>query len=193
MERVPTPARPVPERGRVRWALPLVLALGIFAAITWWQRPVTSIKRMLAPQTSHIDIFLPGVDGGWKRVRRPAATVASIPDRVREIVQSLGQAGDDASVYAPLPETFPLRAVFLEQDRLYIDLAQPAVTEMSGGLEEERIMLAGLSFALGSNLPSVRQMQILVEGMPQLTLGPAGPDAGHLSITRPFRVVPGPS
>lgn len=102
------------------------------------------------------------------------------------LIKELARGDTDPTVFSPLPDTFSIRSVYRDGARLYVDVAQDAIAELSGGTEEEWVLLQSLKLTLQWNLPDVENLQILVDGQSRRTLGPAGEDAGHLNVLRPI-------
>ena len=127
--------------------------------------------------------------GGWIKIRRELGDVPKTSEGLtRRIVKELMTEDSSPAVFTPLPETFPLRSVYFDGSQLYIDIANEGVAELSGGSEDEMIVLESLKQTLAWNLPSVEQFQILVDGVPRRTLGAVGEDAGHINILGPIRI-----
>ncbi|OGH55914.1 MAG: hypothetical protein A3I06_12895 [Candidatus Lindowbacteria bacterium RIFCSPLOWO2_02_FULL_62_12] len=101
-------------------------------------------------------------------------------------MRELSAPDENPAVFAPLPETFPLRSIYLDGARLYLDVSQAALAELGGGTEDERIVLESLRRTLAWNLPDLEQLQILVDGRARRTLGVVGEDAGHVAVDFPI-------
>lgn len=167
----------------------LAMAL-LFLLVFKRPRPLRAPDR-LTTGGSAVLLAYPLRHGGWTQIERSLADVPkTTEDRVRRIVRELSAVPPDAeaAVFSPLPETFPLRSVYLDGSRLYLDLAHEALDDFSGGTEEELLALESLKQSVALNLPDLDQLQILVDGLPRRTLGVAGEDAGHISILQPIRL-----
>lgn len=146
--------------------------------------------RRIAPVDAPRNGFLlayPLRKGGWASVRReiPALPQTS-EEKARRMIVELSLADADPAVFPPIPETFPIRSVYLDGARLYIDVAQDALQELSGGSEDERLVIESIRKTFAWNLPDLDQLQFLVDGQPRATLGAAGEDAGHIDILSPL-------
>lgn len=165
----------------------IILVLAALFLVLAKRRP--AVRRAPVARTDALVLAYPLRQGGWTQIER---SVPDLPgpteDRARRIVRELSAADSDPSVFPPLPETFPLRSVYLDGSRLYLDMDPDALAELSGGSEDEIIALESLTQTLALNLPQLDQLQILVDGQSRRTLGAAGEDAGHISILRPIRL-----
>jgi len=86
----------------------------------------------------------------------------------------------------PVPEGIEIRATyFLPDGTAIVDLGGPLfATGWKTGSQAELMLVYSIVQTLTSNLPAIRQVQILVNGQPSETL------AGHVSIERPLRPNP---
>lgn len=183
----------MPMKNRQAWIAAtavVILALAfllVFKRSAAWRSPKTAT---ISDETSAALILAyPLRQGGWARIRRP---ILSLPktseERTRKIVEELTCVDASAEVFAPLPESFPLRSVYVDGSQLYLDIAHEGLQELSGGTEEELIVLESLKQSLAWNLPDVEKFQILIDGVPRRTLGAVGEDAGHINILGPIRL-----
>ncbi|MBI4179630.1 GerMN domain-containing protein [bacterium] len=145
--------------------------------------------RQTAPDA--LVLSYPHRQGGWREVRRMRADYpGTLEEKTRWIVAELTRPDSDPAVFTPLPETFPLRSVFSDGSRLYLDISAAALGDLSGGSMEEIVLLESLKRSFAVNLPEIDQVQILVEGSPRRTLGGGGEDAGHINILDPLPLRP---
>lgn len=168
---------------RFLWAaLIFILAVGFLTVFK--RRP--SRVELRAPSDAFM-LSYPLRHGGWQVIQRAEAAIPAAPEeRVWRLVQELTEADSDPSVFPPLPETFPLRSVFVDGKLLYIDVSPIALEKLSGGSMEEGILLEGLRRTFASNLPEIDRFQILVDGVPRRTLSPSGEDGGHINVLTPI-------
>ena len=166
----------------------MLLLAGLFLFV--FKKSPQSAVDQSAPDDALL-LAYPLRHGGWTQVRRDIAQLPKSPeDRARLAVRELSVQDSDPALFTPLPETFPLRTVYRDGARLYLDFSQDAVRELSGGSEDEIIALESLKRTLAWNIPAVDHLQILIEGRPRKTLGVEGEDAGHIDITSPIRLRP---
>lgn len=168
---------------RLFW-IAAVLLLCLAMLLVFKRRPAT-----LAPEIPPDTLLLayPLKQGGWLTLQRAAADLPDLPEeKVQRIVRELAQTDSNPSVFSPLPETFPLRSVYVDGSRLYMDMSSSALEELSGGSQEEIILLESLRRTLAWNLPNVDQLQILVDGLPRRTLAASGEDGGHVNVLNPI-------
>ena len=166
------------------FSLAAVLLLALIFLLVF-RRSSTRTERSI-PQDSVL-LAYPLRHGGWVQIRREVSGLQPThEERARRVIEELTLPDSDPAVFPPLPETFPLRTAYLDGSRLYLDFSRDAVAGLSGGTEEEIILLESLKRTLAWNLPNVDHLQILIDGQPRRTLGAAGEDAGHIDIWTPI-------
>lgn len=83
---------------------------------------------------------------------------------------------------SPVPDGTTLRSVFLtESGDAFVDLSVEASGQHGGGSHDELLTVYAIVNVLTSNLPSIKQVQILVDGHEVDTL------AGHIDLRQPLR------
>lgn len=161
-----------------------IVVLALLLVVLFKRQPRTADQQV--PQNAVL-LAYPQRLGGWKQVQRSLPDMpAGAEDLARRIVRELSVPETDPALFPPLPETFPLRSVYLDGTRLYLDVSPEALLELSGGSEEEIIAIESIKRTLSWNLPALDRLQFLVDGQPRRTLGAAGEDAGHLAIFQPI-------
>lgn len=105
---------------------------------------------------------------------------ATPSEQARHIVAAqIGAA--PASLHAPVPQGTTLRGVFLaDSGDAFIDLSAQAVANHPGGSLAETFTVHAIVNALTVSLPSVRAVQILIDGREVETL------AGHVDLRHPL-------
>lgn len=105
---------------------------------------------------------------------------------IRPLLTALLTPSPEGSDPKPIPEGLEIRATYLLPDgTAIVDLGGPLLTEgWKTGSQAELMLAYSIVHTLTSNLPSVRQVQLLVNGQPAETL------AGHISLERPLRPNP---
>jgi len=120
----------------------------------------------------------------------PRIENVALPDSegasIRPLLVALLAPAPAGSEPKPVPEGIEIRATYLLPDgTAIIDLGGPLF--MAGwkcGSQAELMLAYSIIQTLTSNLPSIRQVQLLVNGQPAETL------AGHVSIEHPLRPNP---
>ena len=113
-----------------------------------------------------------------------------LPDResaaIRPLLTALLAPALQGTDPRPVPEGIEIRATYLLPDgTAIVDLGGPLLsTGWKTGSQAELMLIYSIVHTLTSNLPAIRQVQILVNGQPAETL------AGHVSIERPLRPTP---
>lgn len=124
-------------------------------------------SQRLAPETR--DIALPATDG----------------EALKPLLQALLEKTDENDP-RPVPAGIEVRAGYLLPDgTAIVDLGGPLFASgWSTGSDAEVMLVYSVVQTATDNLPSVKRVQILVNGQPADTL------AGHVSIEHPLRPIP---
>jgi hypothetical protein len=168
------------------------LCLSILAAvyIFFYEVVITRTPETYTVKESQsLTLMYPLESGGWTELNRMVEIPTGIETRIKSVLYELTQEAPNTNAFPPLPEKFPIRAVYVEEDRVYIDLDRRAVENFSGGAEEELIAISSILLSLGKNFSKLNTCQFLVAGTVWKTLGPAGQDAGHSTVYYPL-VIP---
>jgi hypothetical protein len=125
-------------------------------------------SRRLAPETR--ELALPETDG----------------EALKPLLQALLEKSDEADP-RPVPAGIEVRAGYLlPEGTAIVDLGGPLFAGgWKTGSDAEVMLIYSVVQTATDNLPSVRQVQILLNGHPADTL------AGHVSIEHPLRPIPG--
>jgi len=188
--------RPGAARPRRRGRLALALFVGglIIAVLAWaaWRRSHGSGEAKVAnPADSDT------TGSGFRAVRLwfVAPSGDSLTAESREVIEQTGVHERAASLVdelvrgpsgqglSPLPEGTSLRDAYLD-DRglLVLDLSAPFRDRFGGGASAEELAVAALVRTLADDMPEVKRVQIVCEGVPLATLG------GHLPLDQPLDV-----
>ena len=113
-------------------------------------------------------------------VPREVAYGATPSEQARHIVAAQLGAPPTA-LHSPVPKGTTLRGVFLsEEGDAFVDLSPEAATNHSGGSLAELFTIYSIVNAITVSLPSVRTVQILIDGREVETL------AGHVDLRHPL-------
>lgn len=125
-----------------------------------------SSAQRLAPEIR--ELALPTVDG----------------EALKPLLQALLEKTDQDDP-RPVPDGIEVRAVYLlPEGTAIVDLGGPLFAEgWKTGSDAEVMLAYSVVQTATDNLPSVKQVQILINGQPADTLG------GHLSIEHPLRPI----
>ena len=128
-------------------------------------------------------LYFASADGRWlvpAEVEVPL--VDGVVGQARAIlIAQLTTAAPDPLV-STIPDGTALRGVFVSQrDEVFVDLEASAGSAHDGGSFQELMTVYTIVNALLTNLPTLREVQILVNGQEVDTL------AGHVDLRRPLR------
>lgn len=114
-------------------------------------------------------------------VRREVALAEGVALQGREIVTAQLQ-GAPSPYLSVIPQGTTLRAFYItERADAFVDLSIEASRNHPGGSSTELLTVYAVVNAVTANLPSIRRVQILVEGKEIDTL------AGHVDLRRPLQ------
>lgn len=106
-----------------------------------------------------------------------------LTDQVKQVIELLARGPAADGAVSPLPPGTRLRSIFLFEGGLAVaDFNGEMSRAHPGGVWGERAAIYSVVNSLTFNFPSIRRVKILVDGREAETL------AGHLSLTRPFRM-----
>ncbi len=101
-------------------------------------------------------------------------------EQAKQIVSQL-LAGSQRGRSSPFPRGVRLRDLFITSQGLaFVDLSKELISNHPGGVSAEELTVYSLANTLISNLPTVKKVQILVEGREVPSL------AGHLDLSIPY-------
>jgi len=99
----------------------------------------------------------------------------------KTILQALIK-GPEQGLSPTIPQDTGLRTFYIADDGIaYVDLTENIQTNHPGGTSTELITLYSIVNSLALNIPSVKQVKILINGKESMTL------AGHIDIRNPFK------
>ncbi|MDH4064181.1 MAG: GerMN domain-containing protein [Acidobacteriota bacterium] len=115
-------------------------------------------------------------------VEREVPLAESNVAQARILVEALLQAEAPEPLSSVVPAGTVLRAVYVSsRNEVFVDLDSTVQTNHPGGSMQELLTVYGLVNTLLVNLPTLGEVQILVEGREVDTL------AGHVDLRRPLR------
>lgn len=178
------PARPVLIAGGA--GLVLLVWLLFWGAPSWVGRrtaPGATPPGAAPAEARKINatlFFVPDDAQSLVAVSRDVPYGATAAEQATHIVAAqLGAA--PASMTSPIPQGTTVRAVFLTEDGVaFVDLSPEAAANHPGGSTAEALTIYAIVNALTVSLPSVRAVQILVDGREVETL------AGHVDLRHPL-------
>ena len=129
-----------------------------------------------------VRLFFPSITkDGLLEVEEREIHTSDIPSiEAKEIVAELIK-GSREGREAAIPSLTKLREVYVTGVGLsYVDLTREVVDNHPGGLTREISSIYAIVDSLTENVPSIREVQILVDGAEVETL------AGHVDLSRPY-------
>ncbi len=113
-------------------------------------------------------------------VRREVPLADGVVPQGREILAAQLQAAPEGLV-AVIPDGTTLRAFYItERGDAFVDVSGDVSSRHAGGSTTELLTVYAIVHAVTSNLPSIRRVQILIDGREADTL------AGHVDLRRPL-------
>jgi hypothetical protein len=177
---------------RVGQAAAAVALLGLLALaaarvleglLTPRAQPAAALAPVATPETAHIaaTLFFGSTDGqALVPVRREVLLAEDAVAQGRQILIAQLQPAPPPYL-SVIPTGTTLRAFYITaRGEAFIDLSQQVSSAHPGGSLAETLTTHALVNAVAVNLPTVRRVQILVEGKEVDSL------AGHVDLRRPF-------
>jgi spore germination protein GerM len=130
-----------------------------------------------------VRVFLPSKskDGLLEPEEREIHSSDQVSAEAKQIIAEL-IAGSKEGRGAAIPPETKLREIFISGEALaVVDLTKEVSANHPGGLIQEVSSIYAIVNSLTENLPSIRRVQILVEGAEAETL------AGHIDLSKPLR------
>lgn len=113
-------------------------------------------------------------------VRREVPLAEGVVPQGREILAAQLQTAPEGLV-AVIPEGTALRAFYItERGDAFVDVTGDVSSRHAGGSTTELLTVYALVHAVTANLPTIRRVQILIDGREADTL------AGHIDLRRPL-------
>ncbi|MBM3275493.1 MAG: GerMN domain-containing protein [Candidatus Sericytochromatia bacterium] len=113
-------------------------------------------------------------------IRREVPLASAPADQARQVVVAQLRAAP-APLVSLFPESTRVRSVFVTgTGDAFVDLTATAATDHVGGLTAEILTVYSLVNALTSSLPSIRRVQLLIDGREVDSL------AGHVDLREPL-------
>jgi len=111
---------------------------------------------------------------------REIVTSPQMIEEIKEIMEELIKGPEDVSLSPTLPPETKVRAVFVKDEYIYIDLNFSSGKKHPGGSTGELLTIYSIVNTLLVNFPSQSKVQILIQGKSVETL------AGHIDIREPL-------
>ena len=161
----------------------LVFVVGLllgYLKTTEAPQPLPVAVENPAVTTREVILYFASVDGQTLVAEtRDIAGCQQDDDCLRDTVRAL-IAGSQGEFAAILPAQVVLNDVSVEGSLVNVDFSQELISAHPGGTQSELLTIYGLADTLAVNFPHLRQMRVLVDGVPVATL------KGHVDLRQPI-------
>lgn len=161
-------------------ALVFVVGLVIgYLKTTEEPQPEPVAETAVTQRTREVLLYFAAVDGQslvaeTRDINECEQEEDCLSDTVRELI-----AGPQGALAAVLPKQVELHGVAIVGSQVNVDFSQELITAHPGGTQSELLTIYGLTDTLAVNFPHLRQVKILVDGVPVATL------KGHVDLRQP--------
>ena len=172
----------------------VALSWAMFAALGWLlRRPVPGSESTAAPAAAttpgdpapriNATLYFASDDGqrlvaAPQEVRLGGSTV----EQARAILDAQFSAKPPEGLTSTIPEGAAVRGIYVSsQNDVFVDLEPTVRSKHPGGSMQELLTVYTIVNALLTNLPTLQQVQILIDGREADTL------AGHVDLRRPLK------
>ena len=129
-----------------------------------------------------VTLFFPSVEDGMLHPeQRRIFNTESVSDQAKQAITAL-IGGSRTSLARIIPQTTRLRELYMDDSgTAYLDMSAELISGMSGGTDNEMLLVYSIVNTLTENFPSIQRIRFLIDGREIQTL------SGHLDLTIPFR------
>lgn len=174
----------------------VALSWAMFAALSWLLRspvpgsdaatvPALATPAGGSPAAPRINATLYFASEDGQRLVSAQQEVplgGSIVEQARAILEAQLVAKPPAPLTSTIPEGTTVRGIYVSsQNEVFVDLDPTVRSKHPGGSMQELLTVYTIVNALLTNLPTLQQVQILVDGREADTL------AGHVDLRRPLK------
>lgn len=173
----------------------VALSWAMFAALSWLLRSPVPGSGATAPALAtpagsnpaapriNATLYFASEDGQrLVSVQQEVPLGGSIVEQARAILEAQLIATPPAPLTSTIPEGTTVRGIYVSsQNEVFVDLDPTVRSKHPGGSMQELLTVYTIVNALLTNLPTLQQVQILVDGREADTL------AGHVDLRRPLK------
>ncbi|MGH9384686.1 MAG: GerMN domain-containing protein [Vicinamibacterales bacterium] len=174
----------------------VALSWGMFAALSWLLRsPVpgsgaTGVPAVTAPAGDNpaaprinATLYFASQDGQrLVSAQQEVPLGGSVVEQARAILEAQFAAKPQEPLTSTIPEGTAVRGIYVSsQNDVFVDLEPTVRSKHPGGSMQELLTVYTIVNALLTNLPTLQQVQILIDGREADTL------AGHVDLRRPLK------
>ncbi len=179
-------AQQKPRRKRlILWGALVALLFCIGLLVGYFETSETTLKKPIVVETSsqsnrEVILYFASVDGRTlvaeiREISECQQDEDCLSDTVRALI-----AGPESDLAPIFPTAVELRSIAVTNSLVSIDFSQELIAAHPGGTQSELLTIYGLADTMAVNFPHLRQVQILVEGVPVATL------KGHVDLRQPI-------
>jgi hypothetical protein len=174
----------------------IALSWAMFAALAWLlRRPVPgsgspTVPAATAPAAGNpaaprinATLYFASEDGQrLVSAQQEVPLGGSLVEQARAILQAQFTAKPPESLTSTIPDGTAVRGIYVSsQNDVFVDLEPTVRSKHPGGSMQELLTVYTIVNALLTNLPTLQQVQILIDGREADTL------AGHVDLRRPLK------
>jgi hypothetical protein len=172
----------------------VALSWAMFAALGWLlRRPVPGSESPAAPTAAatpdpaapriNATLYFASEDGQRLVASQQEVRLGgSIVEQARAILDAQFSTTPPEGLTSTIPEGAAVRGIYVSsQNEVFVDLEPTARSKHPGGSMQELLTVYTIVNALLTNLPTLQQVQILIDGREADTL------AGHVDLRRPLK------
>ncbi len=187
-EKKETPAQR-PKRGnrggflKIIFIALIILVAGIVLLSMYGERIFHGVKGLSAPQKTaqrEVLVFFGDEEGENLKAEKRSIKSASIEDEIRQTLSMLIKGPEGKALTPTMPEGASLMGISLKGASLSADFSKELKEKHPGGSTGEILTVYSIVDTIAVNFPSIKEVQILIEGKITETL------AGHIDISVPI-------
>lgn len=182
----PRQSQQKPRRKRLLlWGVLVILLFCAGLLVSYFEISETPHKTPVVAETSsqsnrEVILYFASVDGRTliaetREISECQEDEDCLSDTVRALI-----AGPESDLAPIFPAAVELRSIAVADSLVSIDFSQELITAHPGGTQSELLTIYGLADTMAVNFPHLRQVRILVEGVPAATL------KGHVDLRQPI-------
>ncbi len=132
------------------------------------------------PETREMDLFFADITGQRLSLERREVAGENRQDLIKNIVEELIKGPNDEDRMRTLPEPTLVRAVYIRDQTVWVDLGGAIEEEHPGGAWTEVLAVYSIVNTLTENFTDISRVQLLINGRESETF------AGHVDISVPL-------
>jgi len=182
----------------MRYAAMAIMAMGTAYAVfyyvekPWFPHPSLKNRDSIHQKTPYspalplekktVHLYFKNKDNFFLVAETHVLVCADDPILLGKTILEMLIRGPGQGLAPTIPQHTGLRAFYIAEDgTAYVDLTENIQTDHPGGSTAEMITLYSIVNSLVLNIPTVKQVKILINGQESMTL------AGHMDIRNPFK------